>query len=516
MPPLSRSSRRYVLSFICLALVSTACPGDETRSSPERSAPAGTLRLAYPEEPGSLNPILARSPAARDILRAVLPSFHLVTPDLRYRPYLLESEPMVKTMKDRMEVRFRLRKTAQWSDGRRVTVDDVVFTWRVMTDPELPVAVRDGFEYVVDVVRQSASVGTLVLSPPYAAWRDLFSAGRFVLPKPAAGGPSSVAKWDEGPPVAGGPFRVEEWTRGKAILLQRNARFFGPRPLLEALQVEFVPDATTALQLLRAGEVDAVAPALGISWGRRLEAIPGVTTSRKFGPDLVHLVVNTPASADAEKRRRIAEAIDRDRFADAIIRDEGRKADGVLAPEQDGAVPAWDEYGTSADSPEELGTDEELTLAFPKGELFDLAARFVQAELKRAGGDVELVPLDADAFQDEWLPERRFDLALWEGRSGPGAWLSRWFAATGDERLSQLIDGELNEVLAEAEQVGAEGRSALLLAQERLATLVPVLPLFQPKVTMGWREGVLGIAANPTVDGPLWNAWNWSIRPSVA
>lgn len=476
----------------------------------------GTLRLAYPEEPGSLNPILARSPAARDILRALLPSFHLVTPDLRYRPYLLAGEPTVKTTKDRMLVRFRLQEKARWSDGRPVTVDDVVFTWRVMTDPELPVAVRDGFEYVVDVRKESASVGTLVLSPPYAAWRDLFSAGRFILPKPATGGPASVEKWDEGPPVAGGPFLIDEWVRGKAIGLRRNPRFFGPKPLLQELQIEFVPDATTALQLLQVGDVDAVAPALGISWGRRLDAIPGVTTSGKFGPDLVHLVVNTPSSADAAKRRRIAEAIDRARFAEAIIRDEGRRADGVLAPEQKGAVPAWARYGASAAAPEQLRADEELMLAFPKSELLDLAARYVQAELERAGGDVELVPLDAEAFQGERLPERSFDLALWEARSGPEPWLTRWFAATGDERVSQLIDAELTEILGEADQEGAEGQPALGQAQERLAELVPVLPLFQPKVTMGWREGVGGIVANPTVDGSLWNAWNWSIGSDAA
>jgi ABC-type transport system substrate-binding protein len=385
-----------------------------------------------------------------------------------------------------------------------------------MTDPELPVAVRDGFEYVVDIVKQSDSAGTVVLSPPYEGWRDLFSAGRFVLPKPRAGGISSVGKWDEGPPLAGGPFRIADWIRGKEIVLQRNPGFFGPGPQLEGIEVEFVPDATTALQLLQAGEVDAVAPALGISWGRRLDAIPGVTTSRKFGPDLVHLVVNTPSSADAAKRRRIAGAVDRERFAEAIIRDEGRKADGVLAPEQRGALPAWDQYEANAQPSGRLGSDEELTLVFPKGELLDLAARFVQAEIKRAGGDVELVPLDPDVFQGEWLPERRFDLALWEGRSGPNAWLSRWFAATGDERVSHVIDGGLDEILAEAEQGGAEGQSALERAQERLAELVPVLPLFQPKVTVGWRDGVRGMVANPTVDGPLWNAWNWSIESAPA
>jgi peptide/nickel transport system substrate-binding protein len=432
-----------------------------------------------------------------------------VTPKLEYRPYLLASEPTVTTTNGRMRVRFRLRESARWSDGRPVTVDDVVFTWRVMTDPALPVAVRDGFEYLVDVEKETASVGTLVLSPPFAGWRDLFSAGRFVLPKPASGEPASAEEWDEGPPLAGGPFRVGEWIRGRSIELVLNNRFFGPRPLLQGVQIEFVPDPTTALQLLGIGDVDAVAPMLGIQWGRRLAAIPGVATSATYGPDLVHLVVNTPSSEDAATRRRIAEAIDRDRFAEAVIRDEGKTADGVLVPEQEGAVSAWEEYGSEG-AEGSIG-DEELTMAFPRGELLDLAARYVQAELERAGGDIELVPLDADQFQAEWLPERSFDLALWESRSGPGPWLTRWFGATGDERVSQVIDTELTELLGEAEAEGPGAEAALAEAQERLADLVPVVPMFQPKVTMGWREGVAGILTNATVDGPLWNAWNWSI-----
>jgi peptide/nickel transport system substrate-binding protein len=516
MPRAYRSSRSVLLSLACVALLSTGCPGEETRSLPERPPPSGTLRLAYPEEPGSLNPIMARSSAARDILRAVLPSFHLVTPDLRYRPYLLASEPRVTTMKDRMLVRFRIRENARWSDGRPMSVDDVVFTWQVMTDTELPVAVRDGFEYVVDVVKESPRAGTLILSPPFAGWRDLFSAGRFILPKPATGRAAVVEAWEQGPPVSGGPFRIGRWVRGKEIVLQRNPRFFGLRALVEEIHIDFVPDATTALQLLQIGNVDVVAPTLGISWGHRLAAIPDVGTSARFGPDLVHLVVNTPASSDAGMRRRVADAIDRDRFAAAIIRDEGRKADGVLAPEQEGALPEWERYGTGADSPEELRTDEELTLVFTKGELLEIAARYVQAELERAGGDVELVPLDADAFQGEWLPEQRFDLALWESRSGPEPWLTRWYGDTGDERVSRVIDTELNEFLHEADGGGPRRERALTRAQERLAELVPVLPLFQPRVTMGWRDGVSGLEANPTVDGPLWNAWNWSIASEAA
>ncbi|MGH2678285.1 MAG: ABC transporter substrate-binding protein, partial [Actinomycetota bacterium] len=194
----SRSLRSLGL---VLVLLTSACPGEPERPrvSPEPSPRARTLRLGYPEEPPSLNPVTDPSPASRDLLRPVLPSFYMVTPDLEYRPYLLSGEPEVRREPDQMTVRFRIRDDATWSDDRPVTVDDVRFTWRVMTQVEA--ADPDGFDHLVAVEEESPRVGRLVLRPPLASWRDLFSAGRFVLPAHAAATPSEVAEWQQGPPV---------------------------------------------------------------------------------------------------------------------------------------------------------------------------------------------------------------------------------------------------------------------------------------------------------------------------
>jgi ABC-type oligopeptide transport system substrate-binding subunit len=121
------------------------------------------------------------------------------------------------------------------------------------------------------------------------------------------------------------------------------------------------------------------------------------------------------------------------------------------------------------------------------------------------------VPLDAEVFHDSWLPERKFDLALWELRSGPSSWLSRWFGPSAGEAATGLRDPAVSALLARAERGGPEGAEALRQAQERLARLAPVLPLFQPQITVAWRAGVSGLRANPTVDGVLWNAWQWSL-----
>jgi peptide/nickel transport system substrate-binding protein len=510
--PRGRAALASALALATFVALGGCTLGRDTEPTPteppERPAPTGTLRVGYPEEPVNLNPIRAASAPALDVLRAVLPSFHLVSPDLRYRPYLLAAEPRVAVTGDRMTVTFVIREDARWSDGRPVTVDDVEFTWRVMTDPELPVEVRDGFNRVVAVEKASEKEGTLVLSPPFGRWRDLFSAGRFVLPA-HEGSRRDVADWDRGPPETAGPFRLGRWVGGRSITLVADPTFWGPTALLRRIEVVFVPDPTTAIHLLREGRLEAVAPMPGVAWGRRLAAVPGVSLSEAYGADLVHLAMNTDRLDRPDVRRGLAAAIDRDRFVEVLLRGEGRRADGVLAPQQGGAVPGWAGYGRG--DPENVDVDVELFLAYPRGEILDLLAKYVRAELGRAGVDVELVPLDAEVFHDSWLPERRFDLALWEIRGGPSPWLGRWFDRGSGEGPTGLRDAALDALLARADRGGAGGAAALRQAQERLARLAPVLPLFQPQVTVAWRSEVAGLQANPTVDGVLWNAWQWSM-----
>ena len=510
MPPpsVSRRSRRAARALcLAVAVLATACPEDRSpRTLPgEGPPPAGTVRLGYPEEPPTLNPVTDGSSAARDLLRPILPSFFLITPDLRYEPYLLAKEPEVDRAGDRTEVLFRIRDEATWSDGTPVTVADVAFTWRAMSDPGVTPANPTGFDRLADVVEDSPKVGRLVLRDPWPGWRDLFAAGRFVLPSHTVSSPEEVAGWDGGPPVTAGPFRLERWVRGRSVTMTADPEFWGAAPLVERIEVAFVPDPTTAIQLLQRGLLDAVAPMPGVSWGRRLDALPDVEVSEATGPDLVHLVMDSER-LDTVTRQRIAGAVDRDRLLEVLLRGEAVAADGVLAPEQPGALPAWSRYRSGEPSP--VDVPRELDLMYQRAELLDIVARYVQAELERAGTDVELVPLEADVFHGTFLPEGRFDLALVESRAGPHGELWRWVAVPGGpEPVTRLLDERLADLAAAAEEGDAE---ALGEAQRRLALLASALPLFQPEVTVGWRAGLTGLAANPTVDGSLWNAASWA------
>jgi ABC-type transport system substrate-binding protein len=297
---------------------------------------------------------------------------------------------------------------------------------------------------------------------------------------------------------------------GRSVMLERNPRYYGLRPLAERVEVAAVPDPTTAVQLLRDGRVDVVAPMLGVSWGRRLGALPGVEAAGTFGSDLVAMVANAARLPDPADRRAVADAIDRSRFATAVVREEGALADSLVPPVP-GSQSAWSGYGRG--EPSVLPASEELELVYVRTELLELTARYLQAEVQRAGGDLELVGLESDVFWDTFLPERRFDLALVEVRGGPTLDLGEWFGAPDGiwSSLTGLTDPEL--ALLE-EDVAAGDQDAVAEAQARLADLAAVVPLYRLRTSMGWRQGVTGIEPNPSADGPLWNVQEWS-KPEV-
>lgn len=493
MPRRSRSGRSVLVAALAAATIAATIaatcgpsprPSPGPGPSPEGPPDAGTIRIAFPAEPGTLNPVTDPSPVVAELLRPVLPSLHTLAPDGEYRPALLAEEPSVSVTGDRMEVAFRLRGDARWSDGTPITTEDVAFTWRTMTDPDIAVADRWGFDRLREVRTVSATEGALVLEPPLASWRDLFSAGRFVLP--AHAGPA--ASWNEGPPVAAGPFAVAGRVRGRSVTLERIDG-------AGAIEAVFVPDPTTALQLLERGIVDVLAPMPGLDWGRSLDGVEGVQVAGAFGPTAVHLLVSPERIPEGADRAALIAAIDRERFVEVAGRGDARPLDGVLVPEQEGALPAWE--GLAGGARVSLG--RELELVHVRSELPSLLGRYVRQELEGVGADVDLLGVDADVFVSRFLTTSEFDLAIWESRGSPSPWLARWFGEGG------VVEAPgLDRLLARA-----DGGEALSEAQRALAGSGVVVPLLQPRVMMAWREGIEGVRVNPTAEGPLWNVSEW-------
>lgn len=553
MPRLAPRSRRFgaaasaATSSVALAVALGACPGRGAPPGPPTGTPAATATrepvrggevvVAYPHEPATLNPFVrgGDAPPTRDLVRPLYPGLFRLGPDGSREPWLLASEPGAADVGGApFSVRVRLREEAVWSDGRPITVEDLRFTWRTALGGST-IATEDGYDRLADIVAEGPKVGRLVFTEPFARWRDLFSAGLGVLPAHALAGKDFSGALAGAWPVSGGPFVLRSWTRGLEIVLERNPRAWGGEPLLDRIRVLFVPDPVTALQLYARGAVDVLGPYPAVDFARRAAGLPGAQVTGDRGATWTGLFLNTrtPALADVRVRRALALAVDRAGIVEGLVRGQGAPLDAPTAGDPARRAPAFARYehdpGEARALLESAGFRRDsggvrrkgslelsVTLAASGAdELPDRVLRAMNAQAEAVGIDLNLVALDADRLWGFWLSSSRFQAALLITRDPPGGSLRARFGLAGPHNVSRLADERLGRALDLADRALDDDAPAVDAPHDRVAELVPVIPLFVLEVTIAARSGIHEVAASAAADGFLWNAGRWWREPGA-
>lgn len=177
------------------------------------------------------------------------------------------------------------------------------------------------------------------LSKPYPRLAETLTQGYFGIQSQKALETRSAQANCEAP-VGSGPFVVERWTRGQEIVLRRNERYTSPpanarhtgNAYVSKLVWRFVPDATTRVASLRAGESDVIYDVPAIDW-RGLgddgyTELKYVTPGR---PQQISFTTTTGPFADEEVRKAFAYSLDRREVVETIGR-------GVIPYEGNGPV----------------------------------------------------------------------------------------------------------------------------------------------------------------------------------
>jgi peptide/nickel transport system substrate-binding protein len=517
------------ISFVFLALRSV------TREVPAPVEPKGEVIVAYPDEPASLNPYAYEGDtnATRDLLRPLLPTLLTIDPDLRYLPGVATRVPSGKDITAQpFSVTFHIDAKARWSDGIPITAEDVRFTWETIRDPNQPIADRSAYERISDVVVVDRRTFRLTFDQPYPAWRDLFSAGDFILPKHALAGKDLAAELIDGPPVSGGPFVLEEWVPGLQVTYRANPQWWGDGPGFELIRVFFVPDIETALQLLEGERVQVVAAGTNVNLNRRFERLQGVRAASRFGSAWWELAFNHERAGPSENdwRKAVSTGFNRAGIVEALVRSDGRPLEH-LAPGRE----IKNAFTSLGYDPE--GTKESLGragfVADPDGrfrksgvgaigisapadhEMASLVERAIQVGLSGSGIEVEFRNPRATDHYTLWRREGRFDLALWERRGTPFMSLNAFYHSgrhpPGGLNYTRLRSADVDRSLEAAERGTSYRRASIDEVMGQLAASLPALPLFEQKAYLGFRANVTGPSPNATVEGPFWNLHEWAL-----
>lgn len=280
-------------------------------------------------------------------------------------------------------------------------------------------------------------------------WQQRLARVTFVLP----GGrmPSSS--------ISGGPFLLASYEAGFQAIYERNPDFWAGDSNIDSLKVRFVDSLGLLLSLLEREKLDAASLPSAINLDDRLEE-SGVGHDDALGWEILR--IDFSKALGRAERVGLAGLIDRTELESFFIRDGGRLADTLHpGPGAEGADGPWSRPWGQGAAP------GSVSIAAQAGdELTQMLQRAIFERLDAEGIEVETPLLSSSDLHH--LPTS-------------GATILRRLGAPG------LVDS----------------KSALRAFGS--------LPLAQVETVVAYNDRVGGVDANPTLEGPLWNAEEWFV-----
>jgi peptide/nickel transport system substrate-binding protein len=251
----------------------------------------------------------------------------------------------------RMETTFKLRPDIFWHDGTAFTGEDLVFSWQVGRDPEVPNANQEALKLIerMEVVDPTTVVASWSQAYPYAdrlEHRELYPLPRHLLEQQYRDTKEAFLNqpYFNREFVGVGPYRIARWESGSHLELTAFDRYFMGRPKIDSVRVQFITDSNTMLANLRSRTLNAM---VTLGSAPDFEAMMGL--KREWEADRHGTVVMDPISyrffetqqyhspypadlTDPRVRQALMLAIDRPELARVAFGEFGTVADSWVHP----------------------------------------------------------------------------------------------------------------------------------------------------------------------------------------
>jgi peptide/nickel transport system substrate-binding protein len=333
---------RRKFGWVVLAIVTLA--GCVERPSVCREC--GTVVVAAVSEPSSLLPPLVSETVGRDISDQVYERLANLAPgaapiDLTaYRPGLADRWERI----DSLTWRFHLRRGARWHDGRRVTAQDVVFSFEAFSDSTLDAIARSYLAGRVRATAEDSATVRIAFTKPspdqlYDATYHVRILPRHVwdsIPRSRWAADTALSHL-----VGSGPYRMQDWRRGQFVRLIAESLEAGRDhlPAIRRAIWRFAADPDAALNLILSHEADLMET---VGTPERAQRVLRDTSFRVLPyPAAVYgflafRVADAsgrphPVLGNREVRRALVEAVDRATVARALFGEEAKAPPGPMS-----------------------------------------------------------------------------------------------------------------------------------------------------------------------------------------
>jgi peptide/nickel transport system substrate-binding protein len=427
---------RASVSFVCCFALAVLLVGAASAAVEPAAAQPAVLSISIPADEGTLTPYSYKTGYPGYVLLGLVYDT-VMQMDVNNipRPLLAKS---VTASADGSSYEITLRPDVSWHDGRPLTVDDVKFTYEFFgTHPHsrFTAALRS-----VDSI-SIAGADTLIiqLSAPNPAFPIRALADVPILPPQVWSGVPADKTKETVAKIGSGPYKLVQADPDTGYRLTANSDYFlGPPPVAE-LRFPIVKDANTALQALRAGEIQAVTRGLTPEQIPQFTQAPfKVAQGPGFGSTLLQ-INNERAPLDrVEVRQAIDLAIDKQKLVDIVLLGAGTVAapgfihpaspqhDSAIQPrfDSDAARQLLDGIGAAPAGPDGVRTLDGTPLSFSllvyaNNPVWIRTAELIAGMLQDVGIQVSVRALDPDSLDALVWPQfdaangRNYDLSMW-------------------------------------------------------------------------------------------------------
>lgn len=378
---LNKNNWKIFSLLLVLTLLLAACSDDKKESSDDgkeegtatgEPREGGTVVGAMDTAPtGMFNPIFYEEAYDENILDFTHESLVGQNEELEFVPKLAKDW---EVSDDQKEITFFLEEGVKWHDGEEFTADDVVFTYKAMSDPlyvksggfrtEYVQALKDYDAYNSGEIEQFESVVaqdeyTVVFKFEEPNVTPLYTAGFPIIPEHVFGEmsiadiPKSPASLEGGKIIGTGPFKLATILEREQYVLESHEDYWQGKPLLDKIIWKIV-DESIMMGLLETGEIDFIADPNGVS-PADYETVEGmahinVIEQPQFGnqflgfkmnyrsaEDIENKVINpdnwkeNETISDIEVRHAIAYAINREGIIEGLLYGRGQKTNSSIA-----------------------------------------------------------------------------------------------------------------------------------------------------------------------------------------
>lgn len=339
-------------------------------AAPARQEPkqGGTLRVGFVTsqivtlDPGQLSQGV--------VAGSVLPSIHssLVQFDeqLGLIPDLAESWEVTS---DGLSYTFKLRQGLTFHNGDTLTSADFLYTYQRTTNADFASPHANKLALITDFTTPDDLTVSLTLSAPFAPFMAVACTrgpGRALTPISKR---AIDEMGDEGfglSPVGSGPFMIVPGTAevGRGLDLQPFEAWYGGRAPLDKIEIRLVPEPSSAVSGLEAGDLDVIDPFPATAY-EQLQSNPDITiiTAPSTSWRGVAMNMNRPPWDNVVARTAVAKAMDRQGFVDKAFFGLATPGIGAIAPAFGWAYIPFDQVQTT----QAFNLDEAKALAEQAG-----------------------------------------------------------------------------------------------------------------------------------------------------